>query len=165
MSLREVALSLVAGLAGGLLGAGVMSAGHALATRIAGQHVAAPDSNQPDSTVLVAERISELVRGRPLEESEKPVAGHLVHYAFGGVTGLVYGAIAPVFPIVTAGTGALYGIAVYVGAHGTVVPALGLAQSPLRSPWKKEGLELLLHVAYGVTVGLVVRISRSARRR
>jgi putative membrane protein len=165
VSLREVALGLVAGLAGGLLGAGVMSAGHALATRVAGQHFTAPDSNQPDSTVLVAERISALVRGRPLDEPEKPVAGHLVHYLFGGATGLVYGAIAPVFPIITVGAGALYGIAVYVGAHGTVVPALGLARSPLRSPWKKEALELLLHVAYGVTVGLVVRTSRSARRR
>jgi putative membrane protein len=160
--LRIAVAGVAAGLAGGLLGAAVMSAGHALVTRIAG----APPSRaeEPDSTILVAERVSELVRHRPLDEAEKPVAANLVHYAFGATLGLVYSALAPAMPIVTAGTGALYGVAAYVGAHATVVPALGLARSPLRSPFKKEALEFVLHVAYGVTVGLghrlAIRISR-----
>jgi uncharacterized membrane protein YagU involved in acid resistance len=171
VTLRQAVAGVAAGLIGGVLGAGVMSVGHALVTRVAGDHFRPPstESNEPDSTVLVAERLSEIARQRPLEEAEKTIAGHLVHYAFGATMGLVYGAVTPIVPIITAGTGALYGVVVYVGAHGTVVPALGLARSPLRSPLHKETLEFVLHVAYGVTVGLVHRLafrtSRSARRR
>ena len=159
MRSRVAVAGVVAGLAGGLLGAAVMSAGHALAMRIAGDQLATPstDPKEPDSTLLVAERVSELTRQRPLDDSEHSIASNAVHYAFGGTVGLVYGALAPVVPIIAAGTGALYGLAVYGVAHGAVVPALGLARSPLRSPLKKEALELVLHVAYGLTVGLVYR--------
>ena len=156
--LRRAVAGVAAGLAGGLLGAAVMSAGHSVVMRVAGDTFRTTPT-EPDSTVQVAERVSQLVRGRPLEDSETSLAGHLVHYAFGALTGLVYGVVAPVLPIVTAGTGALYGVAVFIGAHGTVVPALGLARSPLRSPVKKEALELVLHVAYGLTVGLVYRLA------
>ena len=174
MRLRTAIAGVMAGFAGGLLGAAVMSAGHALAMRVPAHHFTPPateptEPKEPDATVLVAERVSDIVRGRPLEDPEKSVAGNLVHYAFGAAMGVVYGAAAPIVPVVTRWHGALYGIAVYLGAHGTIVPALGLARSPLRSPFKKEALELALHVAYGATVGLVyrlaIRTSRSARRR
>jgi len=87
-----------------------------------------------------------------------------VHYGFGATMGALYGAAAAVTPVVTIGAGTAYGAAVWLGAHAIVVPALGLARSPLREPPGKEALELVLHLAYGVAVGLVhravVRISR-----
>jgi len=43
------------------------------------------------------------------------------------------------------------------GAHAVVVPALGLARSPLRRPVSKEAVEFVLHLAYGIAVGLVWR--------
>jgi putative membrane protein len=145
-----LARGIVAGLVGGLLGAGVMSAGHAL---LAPKEPAGGE----DATLKVARRASELVRHRPLAESEKPVAGHLVHYGFGATMGALYGTAAAVAPVVTVGAGAGFGVAVWLGAHAIVVPALGLAPSPLREPRGKEALELVLHVAYGVTLGLVHR--------
>ena len=36
------------------------------------------------------------------------------------------------------------------GAHAVVVPALGLARSPLRQPVSKEAVEFVLHLAYGI---------------
>lgn len=164
---RGVALaSVIGGLVGGLLGAGVMSAGHALVTSLTGKDAPPPASTpeEEDSTVKVATRVSEIVRGRPLGEAEKPLAGHLVHYGFGGAMGLLYGVASVATPIVTLGTGTAFGAAVWLGAHAIVVPALGLARSPLRQPLGKEALELVLHLAYGLTVGLVHRAAvRTAR--
>ncbi len=152
-----VAASVVGGLVGGLVGAGVMSVGHALVTTIVGNGSApaAPKDEEEDATVKVADRLSKAVRGRSLTERERAMAGHVVHYGFGAAMGLVYGAAAAVAPIVTIGAGVGFGAAVWLGAHAIVVPALGLARSPLRRPPAKEALELVLHLAYGVSVGLV----------
>ena len=164
MTRRAAVTSVIGGLLGGLLGAGVMSASHAFVTGIGGKETAPPVSQDEDATLKIARRVSELVRHRPLAESEKPLAGHLVHYGFGATMGALYGAAAALTPVVTIGVGTAYGAAVWLGAHAIVVPALGLARSPLREPPGKEALELVLHLAYGVTVGLVhravVRISR-----
>ena len=163
---RSILASLVGGLVGGLIGAGVMSAGHALVTRVAGDGGAPPASREQDedSTVKVAQGVSRVARGRPLADHEKPMAGHLVHYGFGASMGLLYGAAAAVHPGVTIGAGAGFGAAVWLGAHVVAVPALGLANSPLREPPAKELRELVLHLAYGVALGLVwktaVRTSR-----
>jgi putative membrane protein len=155
----------VGGLVGGLLGAGVMSAGHGLATKIMGREPSPPASDaDEDSTLKVAQEISKRARHRPLAPAEKPIAGNLVHYAFGASMGLVYGAAVTAMPLVAVGSGAGFGAAVWLGAHALVVPALGLAPSPLRQPIGKEALEFVLHIAYGLTVGLVhraaLRISR-----
>ena len=163
---RSVFASLIGGLLGGLIGAGVMSAGHALITRVAGDSPAPPANSDQDedSTVKVAQHLSRVVRGRPLSDHEKPMAGHLVHYGFGTSMGLLYGAAAAVLPAVRFGAGTAYGAAVWLGAHAIVVPALGLARSPLSEPLTKEARELALHLAYGLAVGLVwkalVRTSR-----
>ena len=158
MRLRTALASVVGGVLGGLLGAGVMSAGHALVTSVT-KADAPPAAQEEDATVKVAGALAQRVRGRPLAESEEPLAGHLVHYGFGAFTGLVYGVAALVSPLVTIGAGTAYGAAVWLGAHATVVPALGLAPSPLRQPVSKEALELVLHLAYGLTVGVVQRIA------
>src|ERR1700752_5425497 len=123
---RSVLASLAGGLLGGLIGAGVMSAGHALVTRIAGESPAPPASSQQDedATVKVAHQVSRLARGRPLSDHEKPRAGDVVHYGFGASMGLLYGAAAAVLPAVSVGAGAAYGAAVWLGAHAVVVPAL-----------------------------------------
>ena len=163
-----VAASVVGGVVGGLVGAGVMSAAHALASKVTrpAESKQKADSNEKeeDATVKVADALVRRTRGRPLADDAKPVAGNVVHYGFGGTIGLLYGAVAPFAPLVTIGSGAGFGAAVWLGAHAIVVPALGLARSPLRQPASKEALEFVLHLASGVTVGVVwraaIRIAR-----
>jgi putative membrane protein len=160
-------VSVVGGLVGGLLGAGVMSAGHALVTAIVRPPATPPAAREDDATVKVANRGSLIVRGRALDEREKPAAGTLVHYGFGAAMGGIYGIVSAASPaVVGAGAGAGFGLAVWFGAHAIVVPALGLAPSPLREPAAKEVRELILHIAYGLTVGLAhgaaVRIATRA---
>ena len=153
---RAAVASVVGGLVGGLLGAGVMSAGHAL---LSPREVSPPptQTTEDDATVKIAARASALVRHRPLADSEKPLAGHLVHYGFGAAMGVVYGVAAVVAPVATIGAGVGFGAAVWLGAHVIGVPALGLARSPFREPFGKEARELVLHLAYGATLGLVHR--------
>ena len=51
-----------------------------------------------------------------------------------------------------------FGVAVWLGAHVVMVPALGLADPPMRQPLGKEAEELGLHLAYGSTTELVRRM-------
>jgi uncharacterized membrane protein YagU involved in acid resistance len=53
-----------------------------------------------------------------------------------------------------------FGLAVWLGAHAIVVPALGLADSPVRQPIGKEAEEFGLHLAYGSVTELVRRSLR-----
>src|SRR5262249_61002220 len=141
----------IGGRIGGLAGAGVMSAVHMV--------VMAPDQQPPpasderaadDATVKVAEAVSHLA-GRRLTAEQKPAAGSIVHYAFGAVMGASYGAAVVAMPAVSVGHGVAMGAALWVGCHAVVVPALGLAPSPLRQPAAPEALEFVLHLLYGVT--------------
>jgi putative membrane protein len=137
--------SVVGGLLGGLIGAGVMSAGHALITTIAGDGSRQPakGDQEEDATVKVADRVSQTLRRRTLAPHEKTAASHLVHGGFGALMGALYGAAASVWPAVAVGAGTGFGAAVWLGAHATVVPVLALAPSPLREPPGKEARELM----------------------
>jgi uncharacterized membrane protein YagU involved in acid resistance len=143
----------LAGLVGGLLAAGAMSLAH----RLVGDMIPKPAQQQEDSTVKVASQALRLV-GRTLAEHEKPLAGTIVHYAFGAGVGAVYGAVAKLVPLVTVAFGLPFGIAVWLGAHVIMVPALGLAEPPTRQPLGKEAHELGLHLVYGAVTELVRRL-------
>jgi putative membrane protein len=99
---------------------------------------------------------------RPLPENMKPLAGHLVHYAFGGGVGTFYGAVATVASRVTMALGLPFGVAVWLGAHVIMVPALGLAAPPTRQPPAKEAMEFFLHLVYGAVTESVRRLIRQA---
>ena len=96
--------------------------------------------------------------GYRLAEDQKAPAGSVVHYAFGAVVGALYGAAAEIVPRVTTAFGLPFGVAVWLGAHVIVVPALGLADSPVRQPIGKEAEEFGLHVVYGAVTELVRRL-------
>ena len=156
----------IAGLVGGVIAAGAMSIVHKSVTGIIGdapQQKPRPDQQQDeDATVKVADGIARWLFHRPLPENKKPLAGNLVHYAFGGSIGALYGGVATIAPRVTAAVGLPFGIAVWLGAHVITVPALGLAEPPTRQPPSKEGLEFVLHLVYGAVTELVRRLAHRA---
>ena len=155
---------MLAGLVGGVIAAGAMSVVHKSLGGIGigspPQRPPAPDSHQDeDATVKVADGIARWLLHRPLSEDKKPLARNLVHYAFGGSIGAIYGGVAVVAPRVTAAVGLPFGVAVWLGAHVIMVPALGLAEPPTRQPRSKEGLELALHLVHGAVTELVRRLA------
>ena len=153
----NVALGALVGLIGGVIAAGAMSVTHRLVDDVAPKSETPPASQEEDSTVKVASAVTRRA-GYRLAEDEKPRAGTIVHYAFGASVGAFYGAVAAIVPRVTAGLGLLFGVAVWLGAHVIVVPALGLAEPPTRRPVRQEAEEFGLHLVYGMTTELGRRL-------
>ena len=168
---------LVAGLAGGLVASWTMNQFQAAWTRIQegteDSHGAqsmqpaegssgdqAQDVNQDDATVRVAKVIYRQVLGHELQESEKKPAGTAVHYAFGTVSGGLYGALAEVTPQVTAGAGVPFGAAFWLLADEISVPLLGLSKGPTEYPVSTHAYSLASHIVYGATAELSRRAIR-----
>lgn len=168
---------LVAGLAGGLVASWTMNQFQAAWTRMAegtdkphGAQSMQPaegskgdgqdTQDQDDATVKTAKAISKGVFGRELQESEKKPAGAAVHYAFGTLTGGLYGALAELSPQVTNAAGLPFGAAFWLVADEITVPLLGLSKGPAAYPVSTHAYALASHLVYGVTT----EVSRRALR-
>ena len=174
----DVLKGLVAGLAGGLVASWTMNQFQAAWTRLAenkekshGAQSMQPTegstgdqqqdvNEQDDATVETAKVISRNVLGHELKESEKESAGAVVHYAFGTVTGGLYGALAEVSPQVTIGAGVPFGAAFWLLADEISVPLMGLSKGPTGYPVSTHVYALASHVVYGVTAELSRRALR-----
>jgi uncharacterized membrane protein YagU involved in acid resistance len=115
---------------------------------------------QDDATVEAAKVISEGVFGHELQENEKKPAGAAVHYAFGTVTGGLYGALAELVPQVTTATGVPFGAAFWLLADEISVPLLGLSKGPTEYPASTHAYSLASHLVYGATAELSRRAVR-----
>jgi putative membrane protein len=144
----------IAGAIGGLAGAALIGALHAGAAKLTKQK---PPRGE-DATEKVANTVAKKFTGRKLSRSAKPKGGQIVHFAFGAGMGALYGLLAERFSPATTGAGALFGMAVYAGAHGLAVPALDLAPSLLENAPAQEGTELASHLAYGLVTDAVRRL-------
>ena len=169
---------MVAGLAGGLVASWTMNQFQAAWTRIAegdekshGAQSMQPSEGskgeqaqdteeQDDATVETAKAISKTVFGHELQESEKETAGAAVHYAFGTVTGGMYGALAEVTPQVTTAAGLPFGAGFWLLADEISVPLLGLSKGPTEYPVSTHVYALASHLVYGVTAELGRRAVR-----
>ena len=116
--------------------------------------------DQDDATVKTAKAISEGIFGHKLTESEKRPAGAVVHYAFGTVTGGMYGAMAELTPKVTSGAGVPFGAVFWLTADEMAVPLLGLAKGPTEYPVSTHAYSLASHLVYGLTTELSRRAIR-----
>ncbi len=169
---------MVAGLAGGLIASWTMNQFQATWTRIAegtekshGAQSMQPSEGsqgeqgldtgeQDDATVKTARAISKNVLGHELQESEKEAAGAAVHYAFGTLTGGLYGALAEVIPQVTTATGLPFGAGFWLLADEISVPLLGLSKGPTEYPVSTHAYALASHLVYGMTAELGRRAVR-----
>ena len=169
---------MVAGLAGGLLASWTMNQFQAAWIRIAegtekshgaqsmqpseGSHgeQAQDTGEQDDATVETAKAISENVFGHELQESEKEPAGAAVHYAFGTLSGGLYGALAELTPQVTTAAGLPFGAGVWLLADEVSVPLLGLSKGPTAYPVSTHVYSLASHLVYGLTAELSRRAVR-----
>ena len=152
-TIADIGRGFAAGVLGGLLGSYVMSTIHSAAQRV---H-AVPAPQGEDSTAKAASAAARLVLHRDLTAEEKKAASPFVHYAFGASIAGAYGIAAELNPAVRTGGGALFGLAVWLGAHVIAVPALGWSEPVTRSPASPEAVELGAHLAYGSVVELVRR--------
>lgn len=164
----------LAGLIGGLAGSWVMnefqSAWSRAAAAINSEAHQAPQqqpqstaADEPDdATLRAAEAIAGTLLNRQLTKEEKRIAGPVVHYAFGAITGAAYGAAAELEPGVTKGYGLAFGTALWLGADEVTVPAVGLSKPPTEYPPSVHAYALASHLVYAMTADVVRRTVRAA---
>lgn len=108
-----------------------------------------------DATMKAAGRLAKSAGGRELSRQQKEAAGSMLHYAFGTLSGALYGAMAEAVPSAKAGQGMAFGAALFVVADELAVPALGLSGSPQESPLGSHVYGLASHLVYGAVLEAV----------
>lgn len=152
----EIARGALAGLIGGLVAAFVMSEFQSVWNKVTGQdQKQSKQEKQEPATVKAAEMISDNASGHELTDSEKEYAGPLMHYAMGGTSGAIYGAVSEMFPTARMGAGMPFGAAVWLTADDVIVPALGLSKPVTEYPLSKNAYALASHLVYGLTTEMV----------
>jgi putative membrane protein len=168
---KSLLRGVLAGIAGGLAAAWVMNEfmagpGQKL------QHAVQSDaenweqqahSGEPkeDATMKAADALVHASTGEHLSRSEKEKAGPVIHYAFGALTGGLYGGLAEYSGMVRSGFGTGFGGALFSTADLLAVPAFNLAPSATEQPATAQASPFAAHVVYGVTTELVRRIVRA----
>ena len=151
---------LAAGIAGGLVASLAMD----LFQKVWSAVLPPPKTDGEPSTVRAAEAISGSI-GATIDKSEKPVAGQVVHYAFGAVLGGAYGLIAEYAPRVTTGFGTVFGAANALLFDEGAVPAAGLSKPPTEFPPATHAYSLASHLLFGATTEGVRRSAKAAMAR
>ena len=147
---RSLSKGILAGLLGGLAGAG--------AKMIAEQIFPPRTQGQTPPPVLLAENVT----GRRLPQQERELALQGIHWIFGAVAGAVYGGIVEMEPSLGAWRGAAFGITLNRITHETILPRLGLTAPPGRQPTQERISEWVTHAVYGVATDTVRRAVRRA---
>jgi len=166
----SVVRGVLAGMAGGLAAAWVMNVFMAGPGQTLQQAVQSDEENREqqehssepkeDATMKAADAIVHTTTGGPLSRAEEEKAGPIVHYAFGALTGGLYGGLAEYSSKVTSGFGTSFGGALFSTADLLAVPALNLAPSPADQPASALASPFAAHIVYGVTTEFVRRIVR-----
>jgi len=86
---------------------------------------------------------------------------YVIHFAFSILSGVAYGALVEFFPIVALGTGVVFGIAIWIGAHEIVMPALGLTPPTWALSRNEQGSEFFGHALWGLLIGVFFSHYRS----
>jgi hypothetical protein len=174
---------LVSGVLGGVLGTVAMATGQVLWNRVvpvrpdvrrlrdrragvgAGHHAQPmPRSHTQRRTAgeQLVDRLAKSVVGRRPSPRAREAVSSALHYAFGAAAGTLYATLARRYPVVTAGRGAVYGLAVWVLAEEIGMPALlGVGKSPAASPLEEHAYVAVSHVFYGLALESARRVVES----
>lgn len=162
---HHLAMNVVAGMLGGLVASWTMDYFQRALGRVSeemggvsgagGQQHRQPQSEPPPQKV--ADAVAVGTTGREVPAEYKPSAGSLVHYAFGGALGAIYGAAAARTPDVTSWAGLPFGATVWLIADEMGVPLSGLSKAPTEHPLSSHASALATHLVYGATTECVRR--------
>lgn len=140
----------IAGLVGGLA---------ATAAKSAAEKLYPPRTHgEPEPPAVLAEKA-----GLPSQETtQKKAFEEGIHWGFGALAGAAYGAVAELYPQVTAKQGITFGLALMTITHEGALPALGLAATPEKQHGREQRSEMATHAVYGVVCETVRSLVRKA---
>jgi putative membrane protein len=129
------------------------------------QDVGADPTGRPDNMppAVLADRAAVALGRGGLTASQRVRVQRSVHYGFGAGLGVAYCAAASRWPAASRGGGALAGLAIYAGTHGSVLPALGIQRPPWRLAPAAVIWELTSHVVFGAALETVRRTLAGGR--
>lgn len=102
-----------------------------------------------DPAHVLANRAAEAL-GVQLRPKQPHPAGIVAHYALGIVPGAAYGVLRKRTPVVGAGAGLLYGLAVFLIDDELLNPLIGASGPPTEYPWQAHARGLVGHLVLGV---------------
>lgn len=119
------------------------------------------DQPKEDATMKAADRVVRTVTGgRHLSMEARQKGGPIVHYAFGGLMGALYGLTAEYSTVARAGFGTAFAGALFAGADLWAVPALHLSGATGDAPVSSLATPFGAHMVYGATTEGVRRLLR-----
>lgn len=148
----------LAGIAGGLAAAWMMNEFMAGPGQELQQAVQSDEENRQQQAY--SDKPKEDATMKAAEEIVHTEDGPIVHYAFGAITGGLYGGLAEYSSVVTSGFGTSFGGILFSIADFLAVPALNLAPSPMDQPASAQASPFAAHFVYGVSTELVRRMLR-----
>lgn len=126
--------------------------------------VGADPSGRPENMppAVLADRAVRAIDRHGLSTPQRLRAQRVIHYGFGAGLGIAYSAAANRWPGTSRGRGALAGLAIYAGSHGSALPALGIQRPPWRLAPAAVAWELTSHLVFGAALE-AVRCSLAGR--
>lgn len=106
--------------------------------------------NMPPA-VLVGRAATALGRGG-LTGAQRVRAQRVIHYLFGAGLGVAYSAAASRWTAASRGRGAIAGLAIYAGTHGSLLPAFGIQPPPWRLSPAAVTWEATSHAVWGAAL-------------
>jgi putative membrane protein len=106
---------------------------------------------------VLANRAAVALGRSGLTTAQRVRVQRVIHYSFGAGLGVVYSTTARRWPAARWGQGALAGLAIYAGTHGSLLPALGIQPPPWRLAPAAVVWESTSHVVFGTALEAVTR--------
>jgi putative membrane protein len=128
------------------------------------QEVGADPAGRPENMppAVIADRSAVALGHGGLSVAQRLRAQAAIHYGFGAGLGVAYSDAARRWRVVSRGRGALAGLAIYAGSHGSALPALGIQ----RPPWQLAPAAVLWestsHVVFGTALEALRRAVESS---
>ena len=119
--------------------------------------VGADPSGHPENMppAVLADRVARSLGRRGLSVPQRLRVQNVIHYGMGSGLGVLYVAAANRWPGTSRGRGALAGLAIYAGTHGSVLPALGIQRPPWRLAPAAVAWESTSHLVFGAALEAV----------
>ena len=122
--------------------------------------VGADPSGHPENMppAVLADRVARTLGHPGLSLRHRLRIQDAIHYGMGSGLGVAYLAAASRWPAARRGRGALAGLAIYAGTHGSVLPALGIQ----RPPWRLAPAAVVWESTSHLVFGAALEAGRSA---
>jgi uncharacterized membrane protein YagU involved in acid resistance len=99
-----------------------------------------------------------------MSEDELTATALISHFGYGALSGSVYGLLNENIRLQPSIKGTLAGLAVWVGSYLGWLPAMDILSPATRHPWRRNLLMIFAHIAWGVTMGMVVKKLNSEKQ-